>query len=315
MSLTAGMLVQTTGQGFATERPGDIVRIEFTRFSAFYSPLVGAIAMKYFEDEGIVPQYSLAPPGRSVFESLRGRTVDVVQSAPGLSLVSLEKGTLQDIRHFAQINQKDGFFVVRRTASPDFCWDALEGATMLLNMDTQPLAMFRYACMERGVDFSSIRPIRTSSEDEAIAAFRAGRADYVHLQGPSAQRLVREGTGYIVASVGEVVGMCAFSSLAANRDWIGSDVAGRFARAFSRALQWSVSTDPSLMAASELRYFHAVDRRDLVAAVSAYQKLDTWTVDAEISEAAYNATSNIFQRTGVVKQDHPYEQVVSALPA
>ena len=46
----------------------DEVRIQFTRFSAFYSPLIATIAGGFLEAEELTPRYSVAPAGKSAIE-------------------------------------------------------------------------------------------------------------------------------------------------------------------------------------------------------------------------------------------------------
>ncbi|HUX26666.1 MAG TPA: hypothetical protein VMV87_18865 [Burkholderiales bacterium] len=41
------------------------ISIQFTRFSAFYSPLIATIAGGFLAQEGLEPTYSIALPGKS----------------------------------------------------------------------------------------------------------------------------------------------------------------------------------------------------------------------------------------------------------
>ena len=43
----------------------DEIRIQFTRFSAFYSPLIATIAGGFLKEEGLEPKHSMAPPGKT----------------------------------------------------------------------------------------------------------------------------------------------------------------------------------------------------------------------------------------------------------
>ena len=73
---------------------------------------------------------------------------------------------------------------------------------------------------------------------------RSARAtgDYIHQQGPAPQQLEHDGVGHVVASVGEAIGPVAFSSLAATRDWLRTDAAHRFMRAYRKARAWLLAT-------------------------------------------------------------------------
>ncbi len=58
------------------------INIQFTRFSAFYSPLIATIAGGFLKDEGLTPEHSVAPPGKSAIAALLDGSAQVVQSAP-----------------------------------------------------------------------------------------------------------------------------------------------------------------------------------------------------------------------------------------
>ena len=68
------------------------IKIEFSRFSAFYSPLILTMASGFLKREGFEPRYSISKPGKSAVESLLDGSVHVVQSAPSQTFASLEKG-------------------------------------------------------------------------------------------------------------------------------------------------------------------------------------------------------------------------------
>src|SRR5262247_1965610 len=219
----------------------DEINIQFTRFSAFYSPLIATIASGFLKDEGLTPKHSVAPAGKSAIEGVVAGTVHMCQSAPSQAFGSLEKGQTPPAVHFAQINEKDGFFLTGRAPDPSFTWDTLRGKRVLVDHGGQPLAMFKYACHKRGLDFTSIQAIDVPS-DRMDAAFRGGEGDYIHQQGPAPQQLEHDKVGHVVASVGQAIGPCAFSSLAATRAWLATDMARRFMRAYRKARAWLIAT-------------------------------------------------------------------------
>jgi ABC-type nitrate/sulfonate/bicarbonate transport system substrate-binding protein len=135
--------------------------------------------------------------------------------------------------HFAQINEKDGFFLTGRAADPAFSWDKLRGKRVLVDHGGQPLAMFKFACHKRGLDYAAIQSLDVAA-GQMDGAFRKGEGDYIHQQGPAPQQLEHDKVGHVVASVGEAIGPVAFSSLAATREWLRTDMARRFMRAIAR---------------------------------------------------------------------------------
>ena len=71
---------------------------------------------------------------------------------------------------------------------------------MIIDHGGQPMAMFKYACFKRGLDFKAIEAIDAGSTDKMIAAFRNGEGDFIHLQGPAPQQLEHDKVGHIVAA-------------------------------------------------------------------------------------------------------------------
>ncbi len=290
------------------------ISIQFTRFSAFYSPLIATIAGGFLESEGLRAEHSVSPQGKSAIEGLVEGTVHVAQSAPSQAISALEQGKTPPALHFAQVNETDGFFLVGRKPEPDFSWERLKGREVLVDHGGQPMVMFRYACFKRGLDFGAIRAIDAGSASAMIEAFRAGKGDYVHLQGPAPQQLEHDGVGRIVAALGDAIGPCAFSSLAATREWLASDMAPRFTRAYRKARAWLISTPAAEVAKVEAPLFPGVDLAVLTATVGAYQKLGNWTPHVEITRSAYEATLDIFQHAGRITRRHRYEDAIAAPP-
>jgi NitT/TauT family transport system substrate-binding protein len=240
-------------------------------------------------------------------------TVHVCQSAPSQNFGPLEQGQTPPALHFAQINEKDGFFLTGRTPDPAFTWDKLRGKRVLVDHGGQPLAMFKYACHRRGLDFAAITAIDIPS-GQMDQAFRRGEGDYIHQQGPAPQQLEHDGVGHIVASVGEAIGPCAFSSLAATRDWLRTDMARRFTRAYRKARAWVIGTPAAKIAEAEASFFPQVDGAVLTATLAYYQKLGCWTPHVEITRPALEVALDVFQHAGLITRRHRYEDVVAPAP-
>ena len=290
------------------------ISIQFTRFSAFYTPLIATIAGGFLKEEGFAPKHSNAPAGTSAIEGLVNGTVHVCQSAPSQGFGPLEKGEKPPAVHFAQINEMDGFFLTGRAPDPAFTWDKLRGKRVLVDHGGQPLAMFKYACHKRGLDYKAITAVDVPSA-QMDAAFRKGEGDYIHQQGPAPQQLEHDRAGHIVTSVGQAIGPCAFSSLAATGEWLASAPAKRFMRAYRKARAWVVATPAADIAAAEAAFFPEIDRAVLTSTIAYYQKLGGWTPHVEITRPAFEAALDVFQHAGLITKRHAYEDVVAAPPA
>jgi NitT/TauT family transport system substrate-binding protein len=291
----------------------DEISIQFTRFSAFYSPLIATIAGGFLKEEGLEPRHSIAPAGKSAIEGVVAGTVHVCQSAPSQGFGPLEKGQTPPAVHFAQINEMDGFFLSGRAPDPGFTWDKLTGKRVLVDHGGQPLAMFKYACHKRGLDFASIQAVNVPS-DQMDRAFRKGEGDYIHQQGPAPQQLEHDRVGHVVASVGQAIGPVAFSSLAATRAWLQTDMARHFMRAYRKARAWLLATPAAKVAEALASFFPEIDRAVLTSTIGYYQKLGCWSPHVEITRPAFEAALDVFQHSKLITKRHRYEDVVAAPP-
>jgi len=301
--------------GIQEDRALDKIRIQFTLFSAFYSPLISAMSGGFLKAEGLDPEWSVAPPGGSALNALNDGSAHVVQSALSQGFAPLNKGETPGAIHFAQINEMDGFFLTGRVADPAFTWKKLEGAEVVMFKEGQPLVMFKYACHKAGIDFGKIKAIPIGSAADIDKAFRAGQGQYVQQQGPFPQQLQADGVGHVVAQVGKQIGPVGFSSLAAKRDWLGTDMAKAFMRAYRKTRAYMNDTPAAEIARTEKPYFRDIGESVLADCIATYQRLGCWTRHVEITRAAYEKTLDVYEYNGLLKQRWRYEQVCAAPPA
>ncbi len=289
------------------------IHIEFTRFSAFYSPLIATIAGGFLKDEGFAPTHAVSAPGKSAIEGLVAGTVHVAQSAPSQGFAPLEKGQKPSALHFAQINEMDGFFLVGQQADTGFQWSSLKGKRVILDLGGQPLFMFKYALHKSGLDYADIVPVNLAS-DAMEPAFRRGEGDFISMQGPAPQQLEHDKAGHIVASVGKAIGPCAFSSLAARPDWLATEQAKGFMRAYRKARAWVRESPAEEIARTEAPFFPGIAHEALTRTIATYQTLGNWTPHVEITRAAWEATNDIFLYNKQITRRHAYEDVVAPPP-
>ncbi len=291
------------------------IHIRVLRHSAFYSPLLLTIKAGYLADEGLEPHYDVATESNTIEQGLAASQIHVAQSAVATRFTGLANAEPSSIRHFAQINQRDGFFLTAREPTAAFAWADLTSGSILVDHFFQPLAMFRYALYKQGLDFTRLNVLDAGDVQAIDRAYRAGQGAYVHQQGPYAQQLEADGLGAVVAAVGEVVGPVAFSSLCATQSWLNTDMAAAFFRAYCRGRQASMSLDAAEIARLESPFFPDIDQGVLTETIKSYQQLGCWEGDPAISENVYEKTLDVFEFSGDIKTRFRYEDIVSPAPA
>ncbi len=117
-----------------------------------------------------------------------------------------------------------------------------------------------------------------------------------------------------MAQVGKQIGPCGFSSVAATRDWLETDMARAFTRAYRKTRAYMNDTPAAEIARAEKPYFPDTDESVLAECVATYQRLGCWTRHVEITHAAYERTLDVYEYNGLLKQRYRYEQVCAAPP-
>ena len=290
------------------------IKIMVFRHSAFYTPLIAAIAGGFLEKEGLAGNYSVLPPGASIIDEVASGRVDVAQAAVSLSWNDLEKGRKPVIAQFAQINTRDGFFIAAREPDNDFSWSKLKSGSFMHVHGGQPEVMLRYGARRMGLELDDVQRIGKPSIDEMMNAWRKGVGHYFHEQGAYPQQLEHEGCAHIVASVGDAVGPVAFSSLICRWDWLDTETARRFASAYRASREWANTAIPDRVAVAEAEYFADQSPQALGRAIAAYQKMGTWDGDIQIPSDLYENALDVFEHAKLISHRHPYESVVVPPP-
>lgn len=291
------------------------IHIRVLRHSAFYSPLLATMSAGFLKAEGLEVEFTVVDAEHPLEGGLRDGTVHVAQAAPAASFAYLERGETPPYLHFAQINDRDGFFLAARQPEPAFNWSQLTGKRVLVDHLFQPIAMFRYILRREGIEPTAIEMIDAGDVAAMDRAFRAGQGDYIHQQGPAPQQLEHDGIGHVVASVGEEIGPVAFSSLCATPDWLQTDMARAFMRAYRRAQQHVIETPAEQLAREEQSFFPGIDPEVLTRTIAAYQALGCWQASPDIPRASYETLLDVFEADGQISRRYPYETVITSPPA
>ena len=190
----------------------------------FYTPIYVTVAGGYLESEGLDVEFQTCPAQfPHPLSALNHGAADIVQSGIMRSIIAADWGGETVPRHFAEINSRDGFFVLGREPVDEFRWESLAGSTVIpVGFSPMPWASFQWALRQHGVAVESITLLPGLGLEDAITAFRAGQADFIHLPEPAAEGLLAEGVGHLAVALGKVNGHIAYSSFAATNAFLES---------------------------------------------------------------------------------------------
>jgi len=280
--------------------------------SPFYAPAVVAVHGGHFADAGFAVALVTAEPGNMTVDALiRGRA-DFAVAGIMRSLGLVDRGG-PPLVHFGTVNDRNGFFLVSRERRPRFAWGDLAGRTVI-SFGGAPTP---YHCMlsvlqREGVDPGRVTFVRDLGVPESIAMFKSGTADFLECGPPVVDRLVAEGAGFLVASMGVATGPVPFSSLMVTQQRLRTDRADlvRLARAFHAAQRWLAQASADQVARVIAPAFPDIELPLLARIVARYRAQGTWPDDPRLDRPGYERLQEILLAGGFIKKRHAYELLI-----
>lgn len=279
----------------------------------FYTPIYVAVSGGFFYRHGLNVMLTTMPEGGSAMGILRSGEVDIAQTGISRSLMELDLGHEDAPLHIAEINSRDGFFLVSRRRADAWNWKMLEGATVApVGFTPVPWNSLRAAMLKHDVDLDAVNLATGLSAPDAIEAFRSGRVDYVHLPHPQAGSLVAEGTGHIAVALGPELGHICYSSFAAMPSLIDSNptMIQSFVNGFDDALAWLADAEDEQVTEHAAPFFPNLSLDLLRDSINQYRANETWPQSSLITRESFDGMRDITIDGGLVKARHPYDRLV-----
>ncbi len=290
------------------------LRLMETWRSIFYTPIYVSVAGGFLEREGLDVEFSTCPPRfPHPLSALHNGAADIVQSGIMRSIIASDWGAETVPLHFAKINSRDGFFILGRQPQETFAWESLRGRRVIpVGFSPMPWASFQYALRRHGIELSELELLTGLSLDDAVAAFREGRAEYVHVAEPVVQQLIADGAGHLLAALGPENGPLAYSSFAATHRFLETqpETAARFTLGFARALRWLSSADSRDVAGAVAGFFPDTSVEVLAASIARYQGQGQWPDSPVLGRPEYENLHDILLAAGLCRERQPYGKVV-----
>ena len=208
----------------------------------FYTPIYVSVAGGFLEKEGLDVDFKTCPSGFShPMAALNNDAADIAQSGIMRSIIASDWGAETVPVHFAEINSRDGFFVLSRTSQDPFQWESLKGAKLIpVGFSPMPWASFQFALKRHGIEPDEIDLVAGLDLEQAMAAFREDKAQYIHVPQPAAEQLLDDGSGHLAIALGPENGHLAYSSFAATNHYLATqpETVHRFTVGYANALDW-----------------------------------------------------------------------------
>jgi NitT/TauT family transport system substrate-binding protein len=280
--------------------------------SIFYAPQFVALYGRHFAGEGLDVQVVTAGAGVTTTGALLDGHTEIALGGIMRSLDVADRGG-PFLVHFAEVNSRNGFFLLAREPRPDFRWTDLVGKTVLDFAEAPtPWQCLLTVLRQHAVDPSTVRIERTRPLPDALAAFRRGHGDFFETGQPFTEQLIAEGAAHLAVSMGEATGPLPFSSYMTTGTFLreGRDVLTRFTRGLHAAQRWMSQVDAKQIADVIAPAFVDVPADLRHRAVARYLAQGTWARDPIIRRPGYDYLQQILLDGGFITRAHRYEDLI-----
>ncbi len=280
--------------------------------SIFYTPQFVTLYGGHFAAEGLDVEVRTSSAAVTTTSALIDGTAEVSLGGVMRSLDLADRGGPRLV-HFAEVNSRNGFFLLRREPGPAFAWSQLAGRTVLSFAEAPtPWQCMLTVLRRHGVDPARVRIERTRPVAEAVAAFRAGHGNYLETGQPFTEILLAEGAAHLAASMADAIGPLPFSSyMTTTEALVGRrEMLTRFTRALYRAQQWLARASAAEVGALIAPAFPDVAPGVRRAAVARYLAQSTWAADPILRAPGYEYLQQILLDGGFITRRHRYEDLV-----
>ena len=270
--------------------------------SVFYAPQYAAIANGYFEEVGLDIELILTSGADNVMASVLSGDVQIGLSGSEATIYVYNNNEKDYVKTFAQLTQKDGSFIISRKQNKNFTLNDLKGKTIIGGRTGgMPEMTLEWVLKQNNIDPKKDLNIDTSIAFAAMSgAFIGGQGDYVTLFEPLATKIVNEGYGYVVASLGELGGTLPYTAYNAKNSYIKNNpkIIDKFTKAIQKGLDYVNNSTKEQIAQTILEFFPDTSLNDLTDSVKRYKDNNTWPKDTTFKEESFNHLQEIIISAG-----------------
>ena len=283
--------------------------------SIFYAPQYVAIEEGYFDEEGIDLTLVNGGGADKVMTAMISGEADIGFMGSKASIYTYAGGEEDYAVNFAQLTQRAGNFLIGREPDEDFEWSDLNGKKVLGGRaGGMPQMVFEYILKKNGID-----PKTDLEIDQSInfgltaAAFTSDDSDYTVEFEPFATGLEMEGTGYVVASLGEESGYVPYTAYCAKKSYLAEnpEIVRKFTNAIQKGMDYVNAHSAEEIATVIHPQFKETPYENVVKIVERYKAQDTWKEDLVFEKESFDLLQNILEEAGELKERVPYEALVT----
>lgn len=316
-ALAAVALVAVSGASRAEAlNPPVKVRYEEVVRSILYVPKYVALSQGYFKDAGLDVSMKTSQGTDKGMTALLSGSADIVLIGPEASIYVQNSESPVKPKIFAGLTATDGFFLLSRKPMEKFDWSMLKGKEIIgFRPGSNPIVFLETALRKHGVDpQKDVKLLNNIGIPARAGAWMAGQGEYGIFLEPEAGELVRNGKGYIVASIGHEVGPVDYTVFTATDKYIRDNpkVIQAWTDAVARAEKYVSDTPADKLAPQIMSFFPGMDEKAVAEAIERYKKYQIWKSTPLVTAQAINQLQDMLVASSVMKDSArvKYEDVV-----
>lgn len=293
---------------------GNVVRLNEVTHSLFYAPQYLAMALGYFEEEGITVEVTNGSGADNVMTALLTDNADVGLMGCEANIYVYLEGKKGFPHVIAQLTKRDGSFLVARTDMPNFDYTGIDNKTVLMGRKGgTPAMILQYVLNQKGYTDGKNIHMDYSIEFGALGpAFTGGTGDFVPLFEPAASQLVKEGRGHIVSAIGLDSGEIPYTCYSVSTKYLKKhpENVEKFLRAVWKGVDYALNHSAEDLAEKVAPYFDGTSKDLLIAALDNYKKTDVWMTSPVTNKDAFNRMQDIIENAGELEKRVDYDVIV-----
>lgn len=296
--ILSGMVVSMIGcSNKETNKEKVTVRLNEVTRSVFYAPMYIAISEGFFEENGIVIDLQTGQGADKTMQAVLSKSADIGFCGPEQTIYINNQGREDYPILFGQLTQKDGSFLVGRTKDDNFKWQNIKGKNIIGGRPGGVPAMaLEYSLKQNNINPKVDVNMVTNIDFAATAgAFKGGTGDYVALFEPTASVLEKEGSGKILASIGQESGLIPYTCYFSTKSYMekNPELIQSFIKSIYQGQEWFFSHSTEETADSIIEYFPGTEKETIMTVIDNYKNIDAIAHTPEIKEENLNRLMDI----------------------
>lgn len=177
-----------------------------------------------------------------------------------------------------------------------------------------PEMVFEYILKQNGIDPAADLNINQSIDfGSTAAAFSGGQGEFTVEFEPGATTLEKEGSGYVVASLGVDSGYVPYTAYCTKTSFMEKhpEVVQGFTNALQKGMDYVNTHTPEEIAKVIEPQFKETDLETIMTIVKRYYDQNTWKENLVFEEESFNLLQDILEDAGELSQRAPYDKLVN----